>query len=151
MTRIGRPVLAALIAAAASLPLSCSLEAAETYLPAPLVPLAAEPAPRLQVDAPLAAQLATGLVVIRYSTENVRIVPVFGPTALDVSPRIGHLHVSVDDAPWHWVDASGEPLIIQGLPSGQHRVLLELADPSHRVIQSETIAFAIPARNAAQP
>jgi hypothetical protein len=34
-------------------------------------------------------------------------VPAFGPKALDDSPRIGHIHVSVDDAPWHWADASG--------------------------------------------
>ena len=32
----------------------------------------------------------------------------FGPNALDVSPRIGHIHVTVDDAPWRWADASGE-------------------------------------------
>ena len=47
-----------------------------------------------------------------YRAENLRIVPVFGPKALDVSPRIGHIHVTVDDAPWHWADASGEQLII---------------------------------------
>ena len=34
----------------------------------------------------------------------MRIVPVFGKGALDVSPRIGHVHISVDDAPWHFVD-----------------------------------------------
>lgn len=44
--------------------------------------------------------------------------PVFEPKALDDSPRIGHIHVTVDDAPWHWADASGEPLIIVGLPVG---------------------------------
>src|SRR5439155_23610739 len=49
----------------------------------------------------------------RSSSRSVRIVPVFGPNALDVSPRIGHIHVTVDDAPWRWADASGEPLIIR--------------------------------------
>jgi hypothetical protein len=62
--------------------------------------LASQPAPHLLVDAPLAEQLARGLVVIRYRTENLRIVPVFGPAALDVSLRIGHVHVTIDDAPW---------------------------------------------------
>ena len=38
--------------------------------------------------------------------------------ALDVSPRIGHIHVTVDDAPWHFVDASGETLILVGLEPG---------------------------------
>ncbi|MCI2422974.1 DUF6130 family protein [Saccharopolyspora sp. K220] len=39
------------------------------------------------------------------------------------------MHVAVDDAPWHWADGSGEPLIIQGLPPGPHRVWIGLADP----------------------
>lgn len=52
--------------------------------------------------------------------------------------------MTVDDAPWHWVDASGEPLIIQGLPSGPHRVLIQLADPTHRVIDQATVELVIP-------
>ena len=44
----------------------------------------------------------------------MRIAPVFGPGALAVSPRVGHIHVTVDDAPWHWADASGNPLILRG-------------------------------------
>ncbi|HEX9586792.1 MAG TPA: DUF6130 family protein [Bradyrhizobium sp.] len=40
----------------------------------------------------------------------------FGSAALDISPRSGQVHVTVDAAPWYWADASGEPLIIQGLP-----------------------------------
>jgi hypothetical protein len=67
---------------------------------APVVPLAAEPPARLVVDDPLPESLAQGRVVIQYHTENLRILPVFGPAALDISPRIGHLHITVDDAPW---------------------------------------------------
>jgi len=53
-----------------------------------------EAPPKLIVDpTPLAAGLAHNLVWIRYHAENVRIVPVFGDGALNVSPRIGHLHV----------------------------------------------------------
>jgi len=90
--------------------------------PAPVVPLdAQQPAPRLFVDPPLPGPLSRGLVVIQYRAENLRIVPVFGPNALDVTPRIGHIHVTVDEAPWHWADASGEPLIIQSLPPGHTR------------------------------
>ena len=69
--------------------------------PAAVVPLASEPAPRLVIDPPLADPLAHGRVVIQYRAENLRIVPVFGPAALDVSPRIGHIHVTVDEAPSH--------------------------------------------------
>ena len=121
---------------------------ADSYAPAPLVPLVAEPPARLLVDAPLADQLAEGRVVIRYRAENARILPVFGPAALDVSPRLGHIHVTVDDAPWHWADASGEPLIIQGLSAGPHKVLIELADPAHKVIERKTVDLVIPRRNA---
>jgi hypothetical protein len=113
--------------------------------PSPLVAIENEPPARLIVDPPLAEQLAQGLVFIQYRTESLRVVPVFGKGALDVSPRIGHLHVTVDDAPWHFVDASGETVIVVGLPPGPHKVLFEMADPTHRVIDSEMISFEIPA------
>jgi hypothetical protein len=76
-------------------------------------------------------------------------VPVYGAAALAVTPRLGHLHITVDDAPWHWVDASGEPLIIQSLRPGPHRVLIELADPTHRVIDSVSVEFEIPDKSPA--
>ena len=82
----------------------------------PVVPLENEPPARIVVDPPLPEPLAKGFLFIQYRAENLHIVPVFGPKALDDSPRIGHIHVTVDDAPWHWADASGEPLIIVGLP-----------------------------------
>jgi len=108
---------------------------------------AVEAPPRLLVGPPLADALARGLAVIPYRAENLRILPVYGAEALDVKPRLGHLHITVDDAPWHWVDASGEPLIIQHLAPGTHVVLLELADPTHRVIDSATVRFTIAARS----
>ena len=112
--------------------------------PAAVVPLASEPAPRLVIDPPLADPLAHGRVVIQYRAENLRIVPVFGPAALDVSPRIGHIHVTVDDAPWHWADASGEPLILNGFPVGQHKVLIELVDANHQTLDKGVVTFVIP-------
>lgn len=111
--------------------------------PSPLVAIENEPPARLVVDPPLAEQLARGLVFIQYRTENLRVVPVFGKGALDVSPRIGHVHITVDDAPWHFVDASGETIIVVGLGPGPHRVLVELADPTHRVIDKQVVSFEI--------
>lgn len=115
---------------------------------APVIPLATEGAPRIFVDPPLPDALARGLVVIQYRTENLHIVPVFGPNALDVSPRIGHIHVTVDDAPWHWADGSGEPLIIQHLPPGPHKVLIELVNANHQVFEGGAVmtSFVIPNR-----
>src|SRR5262245_46800945 len=117
----------------------------ETFPPAPLVPLESQPAARLVVDAPLPAQLAKGLVVIRYRAENLRIVPVYGPAALDVSPRLGHIHVTVDDAPWHWADASGNPVIINGLSPGRHKILIQLANATHQPIDQGTVEVTMPA------
>jgi hypothetical protein len=111
-------------------------------LPAIAAPASQEPA-RLVVGVPLAEALSRGLVVIQYRADNLRMISVFGRAALNVTPRIGHVHVTLDDARWHWVDASGE-LIIQGLTAGPHRVLIELADPTHKVIDSKTVSFEIP-------
>ncbi|WP_235096672.1 DUF6130 family protein [Amycolatopsis decaplanina] len=118
--------------------------AAAGWSPAPVVPLPSQPPPSLVVDAPLPDQLAMGLVVLRYRAENLRIVPVYGPAALDVSPRIGHIHVTVDDAAWHWADGSGEPLIIQSLPAGPHKVWIGLADPTHQILDQKTVNVVVP-------
>jgi hypothetical protein len=110
--------------------------------PAPVVPLESEPPARLIVDPPIADALAKGRVYIQYRAENLRIVQVFGP--LSVSPRIGHVHVTVDDLPWHWADASGEQLILTGLPVGPHKVLIELVNANHRTIDQKTVEFVVP-------
>jgi hypothetical protein len=114
----------------------------------PAVSAAPQPAAHLVVSQPLAGPLSAGLAVITFRTENLKIVPVYGETASQVVPRLGHLHITVDDGPWHWLHASEEPIIIQGLPSGPHRVLIELADANHRVLEAETRAFEIPQRPA---
>ncbi len=62
----------------------------------PLVAIPNEPPPKLIVDPPIPEQLALGRVFIQYRTENLRLLPVFGNSALTVSPRIGHLHYYVD-------------------------------------------------------
>jgi hypothetical protein len=127
----------------------CAQTAGEILGPAGVVPLA-EPQPpaRLIVDPPLPGPLAEGRVFIQYRAENLRIEPVFGPKALDVSPRIGHIHVAVDGAPWHWADASGEPLILVGLPAGPHSVEVILANANHQPLDRKTIRFVVPQTDA---
>ena len=79
------------------------------------------------------------------------LVPVFGPKALDVSPRIGHLHVAVDGAPWVWAETSGGPLIIAGLPAGPHKVEITLVNPNHQPLdRSVVVEFVIPGGKAAK-
>lgn len=121
-------------------------QSARDILGAPgVVPLdTAQPPARIIVDPPVAEPLSHGRVVIQYRAENLRIVPVFGTAALDVSPRIGHIHVTVDDALWHWADASGEPLIINGMPPGPHKVLIQLADANHHIIDQGIVEFIVP-------
>ncbi|BAM88125.1 conserved hypothetical protein [Bradyrhizobium oligotrophicum S58] len=63
---------------------------------------------------------------------------------MDVLPRVGHVHITVDDATWHFIDASGETVVLVGLAPGPHRVLFELADPTHRAIDSQTVRFILP-------
>jgi uncharacterized protein DUF6130 len=116
--------------------------------PAPVVALDSQPPARLIVDSPLPEQLATGYIVIRYRAENMRILPVYGPAALHVVPRIGHLHITVDDSTWHWLDASGEPISINGLIPGPHKLLLELENPIHKIVDSAVVTFEIPERSA---
>jgi hypothetical protein len=79
--------------------------------------------------------------------ENVRILPVFGAGAVNVSPRVGHLHITVDDLPWHWADASDTNTIdIVGLSPGQHKLLIELVNAAHQVFagQGQTVTFTVP-------
>ena len=106
-----------------------------------------EPPPKLIVDPPLTNLLAQGIVWIQWRVENVRILPVFGKGALNVSPRVGHLHIHVDDLPWLWADASNINTIdMAGMPPGPHKVLIELVDANHQVFpgQSKTVTFTIP-------
>jgi hypothetical protein len=119
--------------------------------PAAVVPLTEQPPAKMVIDPPLPDQLANGHVVIQYRTENLRIMPVFGPAAAAVLPRIGHLHVTLDDAPWHWADTSNQEMIVSGLPPGPHKILIELADANHKVLDQGVVKFEVPRRPAALP
>ena len=100
----------------------------------PYVAIENEPAPKLVVDAPLPEGLALGVFWAQYRVENVHIAQVFGAGALNVSPRVGHLHITVDDLPWWWADASDNNTVdIAGFPPGDHKVKIALVDANHNV------------------
>jgi hypothetical protein len=112
----------------------------------PFVTIENEPPAELFVDPPLPGALARGAVIIPYRTRHFRILPVFGSSALDVSPRAGHLHVSVDDLPWRWADAGDNgAVVVNGLPAGPHKILIELATPTHGVLTGMAVEFTVPA------
>jgi hypothetical protein len=126
-------------------------DAAPSQRPPAVIPLAAEPPPRLTVFAPLPEALARGVAIIEFRTEHLRVLPVFGQSAVAVSPHLGHVHVTVDD--WHgtWAHTSADPVILVGLTPGPHKVLLEMADPSHKILGGETVVFTVPELKAAAP
>ena len=78
--------------------------------PSALLAIENERVPKLIVDPPLPEPLSFGRVFIQYRTENLRVVPVFGKGALTVSPRIGHIHITVDDSPYTLSMPAGKQL-----------------------------------------
>ena len=126
--------------------------ATDVCRPAPVIPLTGnEPPAKIVIDPPLAGPLASrGVAIIQYCAQNLHIAPVFGPNALTVSPRVGHLHVRLDDASWVWADASGNPIILMGLPPGPHKVLIELEDANHHTLDKGTVTFVVPEKTAAE-
>ena len=117
-----------------------------------VIPIESEPPAKIFIDPPLAGPLASrGVAVIQYCTENLHIVPVFGAKALEVTPRVGHLHVRVDDAPWVWAEASGNPIILLGLAPGPHKVSIELVNANHQTLDKGVVTFVIPITFAAMP
>ena len=112
-----------------------------------VVPIDNEPTPRLIVEPPLSGPLAQGVVFIPYRVENVRILPLAGPVARNLSPRVGHLHITVDDLPWLWADfGQSNTVVLVGLPRGQHKVLIELVDAEGNVFTAQTVTFHSPGR-----
>jgi hypothetical protein len=137
---VSAPVIIACLVAA-----SAAAQTAGEVRGAPAVePLQNEPPAKIIIDPPLAEPLSHGRVVIQYRTENLHIVPVFGPAALAVSPRVGHIHVTVDDASWVWADASGEPVILNGLPPGPHKILIQLETANHQLLDQGAVKFTVP-------
>jgi hypothetical protein len=137
-------VLCAMTASAQSPTDSCK--------PAHVIPLTMEQPPaKILIDPPLAEPLASrGVVIIQYCAQNLHIVPVFGPNAATVSPRVGHVHVSLDDASWVWADASGNPIILQGLLPGPHKVLIELVNANHQPLDKGMVNFVVPNKVTAE-
>jgi len=110
-------------------------------------PIDNEPAPRLFVEPPLPGPLAQGVVFIPYRVENLRILPVAGAAARSVSPRVGHLHITVDDLPWLWADfGQSNTIVLAGMPRGQHKVRIELVDAEGNVFTARTVTFEAPGK-----
>jgi hypothetical protein len=126
---------------------ACTVFATGAFAQSTVVSIDNEPAPRLIVEPPLPGPLAGGVAFIPYRVENLRILPVGGPAARNVSPRVGHLHITVDDLPWAWADyGQSNTIILVGMPRGQHNVLIEVVDAEGNVFTSETVTFQSPGK-----
>src|SRR5262245_59786169 len=90
--------LAGTLLATNALAHDADLTAREVRGPSPYIAIDDEAAPpKLIIDPPLEEGLAIGVFWAQYRVENVRIAQIFGEGALQVSPRVGHLHITVDD------------------------------------------------------
>ena len=124
---------------------ACAALATGALAQSSVVTIDNEPAPKLIVEAPLPGPLARGVVFIPYRVENLRILPLGGATASKVSPRVGHLHITLDDLPWFWADyGQSNTIILGGLPRGQHKVLIEVVDPEGNVFTGQAVTFYAP-------
>jgi uncharacterized protein DUF6130 len=125
-----------------ALAIACGLVAARAETSTP----ANEPAAKLIVDPPVPDLLAKGVVWITWRAENVNIGPMSGKDHLNASPRVGHLHIHVDDLPWLWAHMSTAPIDVALLPPGPHKIRIELVNAIHQGVpdQSKVVTFTIP-------
>ena len=98
-------------------------------------PLENEPSAMIIIDPPLPGPL---------SHENLHIVPVLGPTTLAVSPRVGHIHVNLDNACRVWADAREEPVILNRLSAGSHKISIQLETATHQRLDQGSVTFTVP-------
>ena len=142
------PLTRTLLSAAATVLLSAGAFGQSTFINVfSLDNVENEPPPSLTVLPPLPGPLAEGVVFIPYRLENLRVVPMGGTAARDISPRIGHLHISLNDLPWRWVDHGGSnTVILVGLSPGEHKVRIEAVDPEGRPFTARTVMFTVPSR-----
>jgi hypothetical protein len=59
---------------------------------------------------------------------------------------VGHLHYRVDGQSWPTVDTSGETIVLVGLAPGAHKIVIELADATHKPLVGQTLEFTIPSQ-----
>lgn len=132
------------IAGACALVASASVAGGAASL---VVPAEQEPPPKLSIDAPLPGPLANGVVFLPYKLENLRILAVGGSPATGLSPRVGHLHITLDDLPWQWADyGQSNTIILVNLPRGEHKVLIEVVDPEGKLLTSQSVKFMVPGK-----
>jgi hypothetical protein len=153
MLNTSRMAIIAAISTALALhiPSASAQTAKDVKGPTALIAIPNEAPAKIVVDPPIPEQLALGRVFIQYRTEHLRILPVFGKAALEVSPRVGHLHYYVDDLSWPVADydSSFETITVVGLAPGPHKIRFQLVDSMHQPIPgaSQIVEFTVPPKS----
>ena len=128
-----------------SIAIATAMTAAGALAQSTVVDVDSEPPPALTVFPPLPGPLAQGVVFIPYKLENLRIVAIGGEPARSVSPRVGHLHLTLDNLPWQWADyGNSNTVILVNLPKGEHKLRVEVEDPQGHPYTSKTVTFTVP-------
>ncbi|MFT4053797.1 MAG: DUF6130 family protein [Novosphingobium sp.] len=106
---------------------------------------AATVTPSLTLSAPCAEALQDRQVYIAFRVDNMAVIPLYteinGDTVTTLTPKIGHLHVTVDDAGYSWIHASNDPIYFGPVTPGTHTVRVDLVDAAHETLQTQTVRF----------
>ena len=102
--------------------------------------------PRVFFVQPANGSTVTSPVHLEFGADNFQIAAVPQGTVTETRPSLGHHHVGIDTdclptgtpipraAPWvHFGD--GKNVIDMQMPSGQHRLTLQVGDDLHRTIE----------------
>lgn len=120
-----------------------------TSSPQSALPTSADAAaPTLTLLPVRADVLKDGYVYLPFHVENLTILPLYteihGKETTSLRPKIGHLHVMVDNNGWNWIHAIADPIYFGPLPRGAHQVKVELVDAAHQVIEVKTASIVVP-------
>lgn len=124
---------------------------AQARTPSPAhVRVAADASPSLVIQSPAFGDTIRGVAIIRFLAGDVALTSPFATVTPRAPLVAAHLHVTVDGAPWHWVHASADPVVITPLSPGEHTVSLELAGADHRpLLETRTVRFTVVSRAVA--
>ena len=113
--------------------------------------------PSLTIESPqndATVQQTPGLgpvAIIKFKTDDFKIEQLSKEKKMDHMKmngmaKMGHIHVTLDNASWYWVHDDNSPVVIAGLTPGQHTVKLELVTSGHMPLNppvSQTVSFTM--------
>lgn len=111
--------------------------------------------PKVMIESPqngATVQDTAGLgpvAIIKFKTDNFKIESLgkhsdMAMNDMDKMAKMGHVHVTLDNADWYWVHSSMDPIVLVGLKPGQHSVKLELVGADHKPAgASQTVTFTM--------